>query len=105
MLNVKTVITTAIMTLSVLSSANANANNLCNQVWKGEVERVRVQEQSNGDTVMRLYIYPGNNADYAGYTQSSFMFDALTKAQDKAITVTGYTDSSCKIKWIDIKKS
>ena len=105
MLNLKTTIATSIITLTVFASTAVEAGNLCNQVWKGEVERVRVQEQASGETVMRLYIYPGNNADYAGYTESSFMFDALTKAQDKSITVQGYTDSSCKIKWVDIVKS
>lgn len=104
MLNLKTVFATVIMTLTALASASVEANNLCNQVWKGEVERVRVQEQASGETVMRLYLYPGNNADYAGFTESSFMFDALTKAQDEKIQVTGYTDSSCKIKWVDIRK-
>ena len=93
----------ASLILGLAFTAEAQAYNLCNQVWTGSVERIRVQENINGETVMRLYLYPGNNAEYAVYTSSQFMADTLLKGKESGTEITGYTDESCKIKWVDFQ--
>ena len=103
MMKFNRLIANTLLTVSLFGAAQASAANLCNQVWNGTVERLRVQEQASGETVVRLYLHPGNNADYAGYTTSEFMVDALHKAKDGQIEVTGYTDDKCKIKWMDVR--
>lgn len=87
--------------IALCISSTAQATNLCGQVWHGTVERVRVQEQADNSVVVRVYIYPGNNADYVGYTTSNLMVDQLIKSKDNLHEITGYTDTSCKIKWMD----
>ena len=103
MSNIKARLVKSLAVFTLLAAGSAQAGNLCNQVWSGTVERLRVQEQASGETVMRLYVHPGNNADYAGYVTSEFMADVLMKAKDKDVEVTGYTDSQCKIKWVDYR--
>lgn len=93
----------SLLAMAVFSGTNVQAANLCDGVFNGTVERLRVQEQSNGDTVVRVYMYPGNNAEYAGYVSSDYMVKVLLKAKEGENQITGYSDSSCKIKWIDLK--
>jgi hypothetical protein len=59
--------TKTLVALSLFVSVESQAA-LCDQVWTGTIERARVQEQATGETVVRLYITPGHNADYVGYT-------------------------------------
>lgn len=79
----------------------------CNRIWNGEVKHVKMQQQANGETVMRLYLQQddnhndANHAEYTGYTCCNFMADALRKAKDKAAPISGYTDANGKIQWID----
>ena len=103
MLNINRFAIKTAFALTLFSALPAQAANMCNQVWNGTVERLRVQDQANGDTVMRLYLHPGNNSDYAGYTKTDFMADVLMKAKDGDVELTGYTDDKCVIKWVDLK--
>lgn len=101
--NFNSLVVKSLLAATLLTGASAQAANLCGGVFNGTVERLRVQEQSNGDTVVRLYMYPGNNAQYAGYTTSDFMVKVLAMAKKDQNEITGYTDEQCKIKWVDLK--
>jgi len=103
MLNIKGQMVKTLVALSLFTATGAQAANLCNQVWTGNVERLRAQLQSNDESMVRLYLHPGNNADYAGYTASDFMVEVLMKAKDNDTQVTGYTDDKCVIKWVDLR--
>ncbi len=93
----------SVLVLSLFAAAGAQASNLCGGVYNGTVERLRVQEQANGETVVRLYTYPGTNAEYAGYTSSEQFVKVLLAAKKSQTEITGYTDEQCRIKWIDLK--
>ena len=68
-----------------------------------DATRLRVQEQASGETVVRLYMYPGSNSEYAAYTTSDFMVKVLAMAKKDQNEITGYTDDKCVIKWVDLK--
>ncbi len=88
---------------SALFAGQAYANNMCGQVWSGTIDRVRVQQQNDGTVVVRAYIAPGSNGEYAGYTSNGLMANTLIKGQDGMKEVTGYSDANCQIKWVDFK--
>jgi hypothetical protein len=100
---IKSLAVKSLLAVSLLAGTSAQAANLCNGVFNGTVERLRVQEQASGETVVRLYMYPGTNAEYAGYTTSDFMVKILAMAKKDQNEITGYTDDQCKIKWVDLK--
>ena len=41
----------------------------CESVWSGTVERLRYYDQSGVEKVM-VYLFPGSNANYVGFTSS-----------------------------------
>ncbi len=96
----KYLVATLVSTACLTVSAPTIAANMCNQVWNGTIERIRVQQTSN-ETVARVYIYPGSNSEYVGYVSSDFMFKAFVAAKEKMTQVTGYTDANCNIQWLD----
>ena len=100
---IKSLAVKSLLAVSLLAGTSAQAANLCGGVFNGTVERLRVQEQASGETVVRLYMYPGTNSEYAGYTTSDHMVKILAMAKKDQNEITGYTDDKCKIKWVDLK--
>ncbi len=74
----------------------------CQKVWTGVVARLRIYDQpaSTGKKVF-VYTSPGSNSNYVGYSDDSNLIQALFLARDNGNTIQGYTNSSCKIEWID----
>jgi len=74
----------------------------CEKVWKGTIARLRIYDQpgSTGKKVF-AYVSPGHNKDYIGYTDDPNMIHALFLARDNQNTVQGYTNSKCRIEWLD----
>ena len=75
----------------------------CQKVWTGTVARTRIYNQPNttGNKVY-AYIGSGSNNDYIGWTDNTDMIKVLFKTINSS-KLTGYTNSSCKIEWIDYK--
>ena len=103
MFKINRIITKVVVAAALLTAFDSQAANLCNQVFSGNIERIRTQVQASGETVMRVYLHPGNNADYAGYVTSDMMAKVLMAAKNKDVAITGYSDSSCKITWVDYR--
>ena len=103
MLKINRLITRAAVALTLFSATQSQAANLCDQVWNGSVERIRVQQQASGETVFRVYLTPGNTAQYVGYTTSGFMVDVLLKAQENGTDLQECTDDKCQIVWFDFR--
>lgn len=78
------------------------AANYCNSVWTGKIERLRVYNQGSNKNVF-AYIAPGNNDSYVGSTNNPNMITALFQNRDNqnGTQIQGYSDSDCKIQWID----
>ena len=78
------------------------ASSGCEKVWKGVVARLRIYDQpaSTGKKVF-AYISPGHNKNYVGYTDDPNMIQALFLARDNDVNIQGYTNSRCRIEWID----
>ena len=74
----------------------------CEKVWNGVIARLRVYDQpgSTGKKVF-AYVAPGNNKNYIGYTDDPTMIKALFLARNNENTIQGYTNSSCRIEWLD----
>lgn len=74
----------------------------CEKVWSGVVARLRIYDQpaSTGKKVF-VYLSPGANANYVGYSDDPNMIHALFLARDNGNGIQGYTNTSCKIEWID----
>ena len=74
----------------------------CEKVWKGSIARLRVYDQpaSTGKKVF-AYLSPGNNTNYVGYSDDPNMIKALFLARDNGNGIQGYTNSKCRIEWID----
>ncbi|MCF8008093.1 MAG: hypothetical protein K9K84_11880 [Methylovulum sp.] len=73
----------------------------CESVWSGTVERLRYYDQSGAEKVM-VYIFPGSNANYVGFTSSKMLLDGISKAKESQVSVTGYTGADCRIQWMDL---
>ena len=74
----------------------------CEKVWRGIVARLRIYDQpaSTGKKVF-VYTSPGSNSNYVGYSDDPNVIQALFLARDNENTIQGYTNSSCKIEWVD----
>jgi hypothetical protein len=74
----------------------------CEKVWSGSIGRLRVYDQpaSTGKKVF-AYIAPGANSNYVGYSDDQNVIKALFLARDNGRVITGYTNASCKIEWLD----
>ena len=74
----------------------------CDKVWSGTVARLRVYDQpaSTGKKVF-VYIAPGSNSNYVGYSDDPNIIHALFLARDNGNGIQGYTNSSCRIEWLD----
>ena len=74
----------------------------CEKVWKGSVARLRVYDQpaTTGKKVF-AYLSPGSNSNYVGYSDDPNMIKALFLARDNGNGIQGYTNSKCRIEWID----
>ena len=84
-----------------LPGASASSSG-CEKVWSGSIGRLRVYDQpaSTGKKVF-AYKSPGTNADYVGYSDDPNVVHALFLARDNGRAITGYTNASCKIEWLD----
>lgn len=84
-----------------LPEINASTSS-CEKVWKGSIARLRIYDQpaATGKKVF-VYISPGNNSNYVGYSDDPNMIKALFLARDNGNGIQGYTNSKCKIEWID----
>jgi hypothetical protein len=82
--------------------AHAAAQAGCEKVWSGKIARLRIYDQpaSTGKKVF-AYKAPGANADYVGFSDDQNMIKALFLARDNGNAVTGFTNSVCKIEWMD----
>jgi hypothetical protein len=74
----------------------------CEKVWTGTIARLRIYDQpgSTGNKVF-VYLAPGANSNYVGYSADANMIHALFLARDNGNTVTGYTNNQCRIEWLD----
>ena len=92
----KTIFSLALI-ISFILPVTAQANN-CGSVFNGQVERLRIY--AAGSKVM-VYLSPGNNADYVGYSTDSNTVKALFEARNNGVSITGYSDEDCYIGWLD----
>ena len=78
------------------------AASTCGQVWSGTLARLRIYNQPSS-TGKRVFAYrtPGFNTDYIGNSDDPNMVNALFLARDNGRVVTGYTNTSCTIEWMD----
>jgi len=78
------------------------ASSSCEKVWNGVIARLRIYDQP-GSTGKKVFAYlsPGANKDYIGYSDDPNMIHALFLARDNGNSLTGYTNSMCRIEWID----
>ncbi len=67
-------------------------------VWTGSIARLRIYVSTR--TVF-AYKAPGGNADAVGITDDPNTVHALFLARDHGRSITGYTDNSGKIGWLD----
>lgn len=74
----------------------------CEKVWSGVIARLRIYDQpdSTGKKVF-AYVSPGQNKDYVGYTDDPNIIHALFHARNNENTIQGYTNSRCRIEWLD----
>ena len=74
----------------------------CEKVWSGVIARLRIYDQpgSTGNKVF-VYLAPGANSNYVGYSADFNMIKALFLARDNGNFVTGYTNNQCRIEWLD----
>lgn len=74
----------------------------CQRVWSGSIARLRVYDQpaSTGKKVF-AYTAPGSNANYVGHTDDHNIVHVLLLARDNGRSITGFTNASCRIEWID----
>ena len=74
----------------------------CEKVWSGSIARLRIYDQpgSTGKVVF-AYVAPGGAANYVGFSDDPNMIHALFLARDNGRSITGFTNASCKIEWID----
>ena len=74
----------------------------CEKVWNGSIGRLRVYDQpgSTGKKVF-AYVAPGHNANYVGWSDDPNVIHALFLARDNGQSITGYTNASCRIEWLD----
>ena len=74
----------------------------CEKVWSGTIARLRIYDQpgSTGNKVF-VYVSPGANANYVGYSEDPNMIKALFLARDNGNGVQGYTNAQCRIEWMD----
>lgn len=56
-----------------------------------------------GSTGKKVFAYlaPGGNVNYVGYSDDRNVIHALFLARDNGRAVMGYTNSSCRIEWLD----
>jgi len=94
--SIKAIFTLALI-LSFVFPVAAQANN-CGSVFEGSIERLRIY--SSGSKVM-VYLSPGNNQDYVGYSTDANMIKALFEARNNGMSVTGYSAEDCYIGWLD----
>ena len=74
----------------------------CEKVWSGSIGRLRVYDQP-GSTGKKVFAYlePGANANYVGWSDDTNVVHALFLARDNSRGITGYTNASCRIEWLD----
>jgi hypothetical protein len=80
----------------------ATATTMCGTVWTGKVARLRVYDQTGNQRVF-VYVYPGSNDSYVGYSENPNMIEALFKNRDNdtGAALMGYSGTDCHIQWID----
>lgn len=78
------------------------AASTCGQVWSGSIARLRIYNQP-ASTGKRVFAYrtPGYNTDYVGNSDDPNVVNALFLARDNGRVITGYTNTSCTIEWLD----
>ena len=67
-------------------------------VWSGSIARLRIYHTTG---LVFAYKAPGTNSDGVGTTDDSNIIRALFLARDNARVITGYTDNSGRIGWLD----
>ena len=74
----------------------------CERVWSGVIARLRIYDQP-GTTGKKVfaYVFPGENKHYIGYTDDPNMIHAGFLARNNENAIQGYTNSKCRIEWLD----
>ena len=92
---------------SILPTVNelpgiGSSSSTCEKVWSGVIARLRIYDQpgSTGKKVF-AYVSPGSNDDYVGYSDDPNIIHALFKARTNKNPLLGYTNSQCRIEWVD----
>lgn len=75
----------------------------CQKVWSGTVRRLRIYSQP-GTTGEKVFAYTGtgSNSDYVGWTADQNVIKTLFASVNSG-SLTGYTNSSCKLEWLDYR--
>lgn len=74
----------------------------CQKSWHSTIGRLRVYDQP-GTVGKKVFVYvaPGKESNYVGYTDDPTMIKALFLARDNGNPVIGYTNASCRIEFLD----
>jgi len=98
----KTQIDTSVVALAKEFPGLSPVSSGCEKVWSGSIGRLRIYDQpgSTGKKVF-AYVTPGGNVNYVGYSDDRNVIHALFLARDNGRAVMGYTNSSCRIEWLD----
>ena len=72
-----------------------------NAVWTGSIARLRVHDSQSSTGNVFAYKAPGTNSDNVGTTTDPNMIKALFLARDNGRSVTGFTNASNRIVWLD----
>lgn len=70
-------------------------------VWTGSIGRLRIWNSQISNGTVFVYKSPGNNSDQVGVTTDANIFKALLLARDNGRSVTGVTDRTGRISWVD----
>lgn len=70
-------------------------------VWTGSIGRLRVYDTQTSTGNVFAYKSPGHNSDLVGNSTDADIIKALFLARDNGGSVTGATDGSGRITWLD----
>lgn len=70
------------------------------KIWSGVIARVRVYDDTHGKRIF-VFLSPGNNANYIGYTNDANMIKVILQAHLHKQVLSGYSTDQYKILWMD----
>ncbi len=70
------------------------------KVWSGYIQRLRIYDDNGGKRVF-VFLSPGSSAGYVGYTDDANLISALYQAQLHGHILSGYSNATYQIQFID----